>query len=151
MAIHLSNKTDAELKKAISEANLIPKGTICDFEVLSEVTMGTKTIHTEDAKSKAGNEMIVLVLKVFHGEGFKIIIDYLTANNERMEFKLRHAMSSCGIADEVATAESFIGKSGKCKIGIQVSKDPQYSDKNTVADYIEKSVAVELDDSIPSF
>jgi len=151
MVIQLSDKTTEELKKEVQESGLIPKGTICDFTVLEQVSFGSKTIRTEDATSKKGNEMIVLVLNVFHGNQTKTIVDYLTSGNPRMEFKLRHAMSACGVdgADGVS-AKDFIGKSGKVKIGIQKSEDAQYADKNTAQDYIEKGVAVDvaLDDEI---
>lgn len=152
MAIKLSNKSDEQLKKEIAESNLTPKNTICDFEVLDEVTFGTKTYQTQDSQSKAGNDMIVLVLKVYHGDSFKTIVDYLTAGNERMEFKLRHAINSCGLVTNGAiSAKDFIGKSGKCKIGIQSDKSGEYADRNVVQDYMPKSIAVtaELDDEIP--
>lgn len=149
MAITLSNKTDAELEKEMSEAGLIPKDTIVNFEVLGEVTFGTKTIRTEDTKSKAQNDMIVLVLKVFYNEKERVIIDYLT---DKMEFKLRHAIKSCGVeVDTSISAKDFIGKSGKAKIGIQKSKDAQYPDRNIIADYVSHGVEVELDDEIPNF
>lgn len=151
MAITLSDKTDEQIEKEMKEKGLIPKNTICDFEVLDEVTFGTKTIVTEDATSKAGNDMIVLVLRVFYGEDErgKVLIDYITG---AMEFKLRHAMASCGVTNNPVSAKDFIGKCGKVKIGIQKSKDEQYSDKNVVLDYIVKpDVTVELDDEIPSF
>jgi hypothetical protein len=156
MAITLSNKTDEQIEKEMKEKGLIPKNTICDFEVLDEVTFGTKTTHTEDSVSAAGNDMIVLVLRVFHGdsEHGKVIIDYITA---AMEFKLRHAIAACGLEvkpNTAITAKDFIGKSGKAKIGIQKSKDERYGDKNIIVDYIPKvgvSVEVELDDEIPSF
>lgn len=154
MAIQLSNKSDEQLEKEIREANLIPKNAICDFEVLEEVTWGAKTITTKDDKSKAGNDMIVLVLKIYFGERFITLIDYLTAGNERMEFKLRHAVNSCGVISKGAiSAKDFIGKSGKCKIGIQKDKDGAYPDKNIVQDYVPKStvVSAELEDSIPDF
>jgi len=149
MAIALSNKTDEELEKEQRENGLIPKDTIVDFEVLDEVKFGTKTIYTEDAQSKAGNDMIVLVLKIFHNDKERVLIDYLTAG---MEFKLRHAINTCGIdVDTAVSATDFIGKSGRARLGIQKSKDPQYSDKNVIADYLVRGVDVELDDEIPDF
>lgn len=154
MVIQLSDKTTEELKKEISESNLIPKGTICDFEILEQVTIGAKTVATMDSVSKKGNNMIVLVLNVFYGDKTKVIIDYLTGGNPRMEFKLRHAISSCGLTGEDGiSAKDFIGKLGKCKIGIQKSEDPNYADKNTIQDYVEKSVTVSVDlsDEIPKF
>jgi hypothetical protein len=152
MAITLSNKTDEQIEKEMKEKGLIPKNTICDFTVLDEVTFGTKTIRTEDTTSKAGNDMIVLALEVFHGESEhgKVIIDYITG---AMEFKLRHAMASCGVTKNPVYAKDFIGKSGKVKIGIQKSKDEQYSDKNIVSDYVAKADATvevtPIDDMIP--
>lgn len=151
MAIELSKKSTEELKKEITESNLIPKNTICDFEVLEQVSMGSKTYFTEERESKAGNPMLVLVNRVYHDKGEKVIIDYLTANNPRMEFKLRHAMSACGVVGNKVSAKDFVGKAGKCKVGIQKSEDAQYADKNTILDYIEKGVEVALDDSIPNF
>lgn len=154
MVIQLSDKTTEELKKEISESNLIPKGTICDFEVLENVSFGAKTYTTMDSVSKKGNDMVVLVLNVFYGDKTKTIIDYLTSGNPRMEFKLRHAISACGVdSSDGVSAEDFIGKAGKCKIGIQKSDDPNFPDKNTIQDYIEKGIAVnvDLDDSIPQF
>jgi len=69
-----------------------------------------------------------------------------------MEFKLRHAINSCGVdVDTTITAKDFIGKCGRAKIGVQKSKDPQYSDKNVIADYLVRAHDVELDDSIPDF
>lgn len=154
MAIQLSNKSDEQLEKDVREANLIPKNTICDFEVLDEVTWGTRTIRTEDSESKAGNNMIVLVLKIFYQESSITIIDYLTSGNERMEFKLRHAINSCSVpAQGSVSAKDFIGKSGKCKIGIQKDKTGEYPDKNSIQDYVTKATPTteELDDSIPDF
>lgn len=156
MAIQLSNKTDEELKKEQSERGLILKGSVCDFEVLEEVTFGTKTYKTEDGKSKAGNDMIILVLRVFYSEDEhgKVLIDYLT---DAMEFKLRHAGNSCGVEPRIENgkpifyAKDFIGKAGRAKIGIQKSKDERYGDKNIILDYVPKAVEVDLDDSIPDF
>lgn len=149
MAIVLSNKTDAELEKEQKENGLIPKDTIVDFEVLEEFSFGTRVVRTEDAESKAGNDMIVLVLKVFHNDKERVLVDYLTGG---MEFKLRHAINSCGVdVDTTITAKDFIGKCGRAKIGIQKSKDTQYPDKNSIADYLPRAHEVELDDEIPAF
>lgn len=149
MVIQLSEKTTEQLKKEVQESGLIPKGTICDFEILDQVSFGAKSYKTEDAISKKGNDMIVLVLNVFYGEQTKTIIDYLTSGNPRMEFKLRHAISACGVdSSDGVSAKDFIGKTGKCKIGIQKSEDAQYADKNTIQDYVEKGVLVDLEDEI---
>jgi len=94
-----------------------------------------------DAKEKvsaAGNEMIELTVRVYKDDGgFNLITDYLM---EKMAFKLLHACDVCGLrpaydAGELI-ADNFVGKEGFVKIKTQKSKDPQYADKNVIADYI---------------
>jgi hypothetical protein len=120
-------KFTPKTQKEIDESNLMPAG-IYDFEVVS----------AENAISKKGNEMITLKLHVFDSEGAaRIIFDYL---QEALEYKLRHAADACGLIESYETgyldAPDFIGKCGKVKIKIDKSKEPQYSDKNVVQDYI---------------
>ena len=145
MAIELSNKTYEELEKEAKEANLIPKNTICDFEIVKGVAMGSKVFLTEDRVSSSNNDMIQVILCVFYNNKTYTIIDYLMGG--KMEFKLRQAMRVCGVDNP--TASAFIGKAGKVKIGIQVDKSGKYPDKNNVLEYITAEVVEKLDDSIP--
>lgn len=109
--------------------------------------------------SKAGNDMIELVLNVYNEHGdVKQVRDYLL---ESIAWKIRSAAQACGLSTEYdsghLTAMDFVGKSGKLQLKIQKSKDPQYGDKNVVADYymaVSGAVTpakkpVELDDEIP--
>jgi len=126
-------KTDKEL----SEMNLWPIGEY-GFEILEYAALGQNNYSTKDTVSKKQNEMIQLVVRVFHEDGRSIvIIDYLL---ESMAFKLKHAAYACGIGDKYETgklsANDFIGKTGNLKLKIDKDKDGKYPDKNSVADYI---------------
>lgn len=127
-------KFTPKTEKEIAEENLWPEG-IYSFQVAKG----------EDAVSKSGNEMIVLKLNVYNDDGgYKIVDDYLL---ESMPFKLRHAAEAMGLLDYYENGELhgylFEGKTGKVKLYVQKSKDPQYADKNAVKDYVvdEESAA----------
>lgn len=99
-------------EKEIAEANNIPNGDY-PFEVLNSV----------DAKSKTGNDMITLTLRVFVGEASRQINDYLL---EAMPGKLFQFCSYTGLAkqyqDGTLKAEDCLGKSGFLTIGNQKGK-----------------------------
>lgn len=178
MAITLSNKTLEQLEAEIhkeekerAELRLIPNKTVCDFEVLSEGTVFGKTETTREAQSKAskergetGNNMIVLVLRVFHDNREYVMADYLTSGSAKMAFKTKHAVAACGLKPDtdadgnpIIDASDFVGKCGRLVIGIQKGGKKEgtneyYADKNNVSDYLPKpDVTVELEDEIPSF
>jgi hypothetical protein len=114
-------------KEQLKQGDLIEPG-IYDFEV----------IDAEEAISKSGNEMLKLKLKVWDSNGReRILFDYLL---ESLEWKIGHFAECTGLFDKyqegVLSANDCIGKSGQCKVYIQVSKDPQYGDKNSIADYM---------------
>lgn len=115
-------KTDKE----INEANLIPHKTVCDFEI----------IKAENTRSKkSGAEMITLQVKVFHGEGFRLVNDYLM---EAMAAKLRHFCEAGNLMryyeGGTLRAEHCVGICGKAKIKLVEAGD--YPAKNDIADYV---------------
>jgi hypothetical protein len=122
--------------------NLLPKGEY-DFEV----------VKAEDAVSKkSGKEMIKVNLKVFHGEGFQFVTDYLM---EAMAFKLRHFFETVGMinAYEAGAIEAadLVGCAGKVKIDIEPASG-DYAAKNVVKDYGSKAAKkAEKDAAKPSF
>jgi hypothetical protein len=129
--------------KEIEEMNLWPVGEY-GFEILDEVTIGSKFYETKDTRSKKEKEMIQLVVKVYNAEGgFKILMDYLL---EDMPAKLRHAAAACGLLDKYETgtllANDFRGKSGNLKLVIQKGKEKEdspgdfYPDRNAIKDYV---------------
>ncbi len=142
-------------EKQIAEMNLWPIGQY-SFEVLPEVTLGGKVYSTSDTTSKAGNDMILLVVNVYNESGeSKILIDYIL---ESAAAKLRNLCIACGMLDKYESgqvfASDFIGKKGELKLGIEKDKSGQYADKNKVANYVgEKSTNdyshPVYDDSVP--
>lgn len=120
-------KTEQE----IQEERLLPEGDY-SFEVTQAV----------EYRSKAGNDMMKVMLKVFKPDGKHIMItDYL---GEAMLYKLKHFFDATGLqelyeAGEVPTNdlgeyEDLAGASGMLKLVIRKSDD--YPDQNSVKDYI---------------
>lgn len=145
-------------EKEIAEMNLWPVG-VYNFEVIERVTLGGKNYATSDCTSKAGNDMILLVLNVFNDAGdCKVLMDYILESGAA---KLRNVAVACNLLDKYENgqlfAADFIGKKGDLRLGIEIDKSGQYPNKNRVANYItektekESSSAVHpaLDDSIP--
>jgi len=113
MAMTFTPKSEAALVKEDEERNTLwPKGEY-DFQVK----------NYEDAVSKTGNDMIHLLLKVFHPEGgSQTIHDYLMP---QMMHKLRHACEA-------------IGGVGKVMLKVDKAKpNSGYRDKNSVDDYVK--------------
>ena len=120
-------KFTPKTEKEIIEAGLWPDGEYA-FEI----------IDAEERRSKAGNEMIVLKIKVYNDDGASVFVDdYLL---EAMAFKLRHAAECCGLLPEYEAgnlnASHFEWQKGRLKLKTQKSKDDAYADRNVVADYI---------------
>lgn len=140
--------------KEISEEKLLPEGTY-DFEISAGY----------DKVSKAGNEMIELLVRVYKPDGgFVLVNDYLM---EKVIYKVSHAAKACGLETEYNNGQlhgdDFIGKTGQLKLKIQKDKDGTYPDKNVIQDYIvneegksslkekpaKENFAEDLDDEIP--
>ena len=138
-------------EEAIVTEGLIPAKTICDIEVMEA---------TDTVSKSSGNDMIVLKIKVYHENGFKVITDYITFGNKNAEeFKVRRSCDCFGILDAYNSgnleAADYKNKSGKAKIGIQSDKTGQYPDKNVIGEYCKRDAPmgadakpVKLDDSI---
>lgn len=120
-------RTTPKTAKEIAEAGLWPAGTY-DYEVLT----------AEDTISQKGAEMIKLKVKIFNDAGqSQTVFDYLL---DAMPGKLRHAADAFGLLAEYEAggfeAIDCEGKTGKCKVAIQIDKSGAYPDKNGIADYI---------------
>ncbi len=117
-------KSDKELAE---EKLLLPEG-----QYPFEISQG------ENKVSKAGNDMIELLVRVFKEDGtFLLISDYLM---EAVLYKVSHACKACGLEDAYNKGElhgkDFVGKTGYLKLGIQKDKNGVYPDKNVIKDYI---------------
>ena len=118
------------------------------FEPLSAQEIFEKTLlrggkypfEVLDAKeevSAAGNEMFHLQVKITANGNSKIIHDYLLP--KKMD-KLRHAAQAMGILEKfeqgVLSADDFVGRRGKARIGVERDRDGYYAPKNIVVDYV---------------
>lgn len=116
-------------KEELDFDNLLPKGEY-DFEV----------VKAEDAVSKkTGADMIKANLKVFHGEGFQFVTDYLM---EKMAFKLHNFFETVGMMDAYNAGEikaaDLVGACGKVQIDIEAASG-DFPAKNVVKNYGSKA------------
>ena len=86
--------------------------------------------------SKAGNEMIEMVIGVYDSGGDCVhVFDYLL---EKLAYKLRHFAETTGQMEKYENGELLAidceGKSGFCKIVIDTQ--PGYAPRNSVKDYV---------------
>ena len=112
----------------IAKAGLLPDGDY-DFEVTD----------AEEATSKAGNEMIVLSLKVFDGDGgHQSVRDYLVSSDGGLR-KIRGFAVATDLVERYETgaldASDMLRQSGRCKI--KRDANPGYEPKNAVAYYLD--------------
>ena len=139
-------KFTPKTEKEINDAGLWPNG-----------VYAFKVMDVEERVSKAGNDMIVLKLKVYNNNGDCIHVDdYLL---ESMPRKLRHAAECCGLLPEYEAgnliASNFDWAEGRLRLKIQRRKDGDYPDENVVADYVvgpkvnATSDQAVLDDKVP--
>lgn len=133
-------------EEELQALNLLEPGEY-DFEI----------IKAEDRRSKSGNEMIALTIKVWdHAGKERTVFDWLL-DSELSHYKIKHFCFSVGLEDkyELGLLESndCWGRKGILKLGIQKDKTKQYPDKNVVNDYIvdkeSKSSEEFKDDDIP--
>jgi hypothetical protein len=114
-------------EKQLAEENLIPDG-VYPFEVM----------RAEAKKSKAGNDMIALELRIFTPDGKeRALNDWLMP---QMGFKLFHFCAYTGLAQQYEsgslTSHDCEGKQGFVRIGSQEDKSGQFPPRNTVKDYV---------------
>lgn len=127
-------KSENQLK----ENNMWPEGEY-GFEVLDQTAFGSTVIRTEETQSRAGNDMLVVVLRVYNDEGrHKNIVDYIIPDGP-MEFKLRHIADCCSVLDKYdsgkLSASDLIGKQGFVILKQGKGTD-KYPAKNEVKDYV---------------
>ena len=114
-----------------------PEDQLNQRTLLAEGEGTFEVLKAEDKISKAGNEMIELLLKVWDKDGKQsTIFDYLVSNQQ---WKILHFFKSTGSVKDYLEGDldpqNLIGTGGKLKIAVK--KDPQYGDQNKVADYLE--------------
>lgn len=108
---------------------------------------GEYDFEVEGAKHKtsksSGKPMIELTLRVFDEEGrSQLLTDWLVASNQPLPLrKLRHYCSATDSMDayESGTLDNFLGEGAAGRLKLYIEKDPQYGDKNKVADYVKRA------------
>jgi hypothetical protein len=127
---------EPKTEKEIADSKLLKAG-IYNFEV-------TKA---SDDTSNAGNDMIVLELDVWNGNGERrSLTDYLVS--KRIE-KLRHAAVACGLVacyeNGEMTSVDFLGKTGRLKLVVEKGKKSatggKWPDRNVIDDYLTEELA----------
>lgn len=120
-----------------------------DFEIMTAV----------EKQSKAGNDMIELLVKVYDTEGRSRLINDWLVESEGMAYKTRHFAEAVGLLSQYEKGElhsaDLPGKTGRCQVGIK--KEDGYPDKNRIQDYLTGAATPliasvpepELDDEIP--
>ncbi len=121
-------KFTPQTEEQIALEGLIKKGDY-NFEV----------IKAEEKPSKnTGRPMIQLTVKIFPDDGAdRILTDYLT---EGMAFKVRHFCAATNQMQEYEAgtlgSDECVGKTGRCKVGIETDPTGQYQPKNKISDYL---------------
>lgn len=111
-----------------------------NFELLDPGDYNLVVIEATDKTSKAGNDMIELVLE-YMGEPRCRIWDYLLSTTKTM-YKLRHFCDAAGLMDKYEdgslTSQDCVGVILVGCVRITKGKG-EYRDKNSIADYRAKS------------
>ncbi len=132
---------------------------IADAGLLPENTYDVEVFDATEKQSKSGNEMIVLELRVFTDGGHRDLTDYVVSN---LAWKVKGAAKGFGLLAEYEsgelTANDFLGKSGRAKIGKQPANG-DFGPKNVIKNYEPKmqasapmaraSSGAAMDDDIP--
>lgn len=110
--------------------------------LLQEGPGSFEIIKAEEGISKnSGSPMITLLLKIWDEKGLHgLTNEYLTDNNiYRARLILRAGGMDIphGNKEVEWGVDDFMEKKGRCEIGIEISKNPDFPDKNKVKKYIE--------------
>lgn len=97
--------------------------------------------------NNTGSPMIVLLLKIWDQAGLQgLANEWLTENNiyrARVILRAGGMDIPSGNKEVEWTSDDFMGKKGRCEIGIEVSKNCEYPDKNKVKKYIKADSSTE--------
>lgn len=123
-------KFEPKSETEVNTRKLWPAGEY-DFEIVK----GENTI------SKAGNDMIKIVLKIMDPNGEYILLSDYLLSDEAMAFKLRHCCAAIGIIGKYESGDldggDFVTGTGRLKLKVRKSTDPKYpDDQNQIQDYL---------------
>lgn len=114
---------------------------IAEAGLLPEATYDVEVVEAIEKQSKSGNDMIVLELRVYTDGGHRDLTDYVVSN---LAWKVKGAAKGFGLLAEYESGElsanDFLGKSGKAKIGRQ-GPSGDFGPKNVIKGYEPKMQA----------
>lgn len=107
----------------------------------------------KDKISKAGTEMIELILAVYGANDLQVdVFDYLLST-DNFQWKVRHFCESAGLDYERGELKADWCTEQSVRVNLGVEKKEGYADKNRVLDYLPRATAVAvepaLDDDVP--
>lgn len=116
---------EPKTKEQIEDAKLWPKG-----------EYGFEIVEAKEAKSKAGNEMFELRVRVSNDDGAsRVLTDYLMPKRAG---KLYSCCAAIGLLDKyrsgVLAHDDFIGGRGKVLLAVEKGKNG-YPPRNVIEDY----------------
>ena len=122
-----------------------------DFEPLPAGVYSLTVKDSEVKETKAGTgNYAAFVFEVLEGDSKgRLIFQNLNINNPnaqcqeigRSEFK--RLAEACGVTGQVADTSELTGKIFAGKVKIEISKDPQYGDRNKVSKFMDIDGAVD--------
>lgn len=110
----------------------------------------------KDKVSKAGTDMIELILTVYGPDGLQVdVFDYLLSS-DNWQWKVRHFCESAGLDYARGELRADWCSDQSVRIRLEVEKKEGYPDKNRVSDYLPRATPVTatameatVDDDIP--
>ena len=95
-----------------------------------------------DKVSKAGNDMIELILTVYGASGLQVdVFDYLLSDDS-WQWKVRHFCESAGLDYERGELVAAWCTEQSVRVNLGTEKKEGYAEKNRVLDYLPRATAV---------
>ena len=112
--------------RPVQELDVFPKG---EYDAV--------VIRAAEKRSKKGNDMLEVMLKVFHPSGqTKVVYDYLV-NQESMAFKIRHFCESAGLDYDAGEIDASRVSEASVRVRLAI-QDDEFGKKNVVRDYVPR-------------
>ena len=119
-----------------------------DFELLPPANYNVRVLEATEATTKNGDPGVKLTLEVTDGEyQSRRIWDSCWIKHSSDKFRAREAARFASFCRAVGvptpqSTDDFLGLECVCKVRIERSKDPQYSDQNKAQDYFASTTSV---------
>lgn len=122
--------------------NLIPDG---EYDAIVTIA--------DEQESKAGNAMLKLSVKVWHGGRESIVFDYIVV--PATVWKLKQLLSALGMSERFEAGsvvpKDLVGKTIRVFVKTREDKTGKYSDQNVITKYMASTGDAHHDDDMPNF